>query len=89
MINVGIVLYGRTTWKDLKAETYLSHQGEKREKTLCMCRISQSFQLDIFCNGDEGGFNQTFQGKPRLQAENALLPCKGRIVKPLADFRYY
>ena len=52
MINVGIVLQGRTTWKDLKKKKFTSGTRDRRGE---FCIISQPLTGD-FCNKEESGF---------------------------------
>lgn len=71
MMNVNIVLHGKTTWKDLKAEINLRHQGQKRKKTLCA--ELRNPVAGGFYVGEEGGFNQIYRDTSSLQTEKAFL----------------
>lgn len=42
-----------------------------------------------FCNGEESGFNQLLWDEPSFQSEKSLPPRRGRLVKPLANFRWW
>lgn len=70
MIYVGIALYGKATWKDLKAESHPRHQGKKREN---LCAEFYSPITGKFCEGGKNSYNQILWDKPCLQGSFSWL----------------
>lgn len=57
MIYVSIVLYGRTIWEDLKAESHPRRKGPKREKTLC-AELYSPLTGGFFVMGEKSSYNE-------------------------------
>lgn len=78
---------GRTTWKDLQAETHLNHQEEKKEKALVCAEFHNPSNQRFSLMGKKVVLIRFYGVNLSLQTDKAFPPYRGRIVKLLADFR--